>query len=33
MINSSYLTVSLPLWFRNWKTGYPGLAPGYDEWM
>ena len=23
MINSYYLTVSLPLWFRNWKSGYP----------
>ncbi len=25
------LTVSLSLWFRNRKSGYPGLAPGYDE--
>ncbi len=31
MVYSSYLTVSPSLWFKNWKSGYPGLAPGYDE--
>ena len=25
------LTVSPSLWFKNWNSGYPGLAPGYDE--
>ncbi len=26
------LTASPSLWFKKWKSGYPGLAPGYDEW-